>query len=175
MTTSDPSVTTSDSNVTTSDSSVTTSDHLGTTESNDVLVHLARKIGNVLGMMHQRNIIHGDLTTSNLLLVGLPAELHLCLIDFGLGSLEGTAEDKAVDLYVLEESPSQHPPLPPSVSLRRSWGVTSLGIRKWAEGKGGGRDSGEVGGGEVAGKEKDDGRMNLGGWGDVLRVGSVDL
>ena len=78
----------------------------------DVLLRLSRRIGSVLGTMHQKHIIHGDLTTSNLLLVGDPAAepLRLCLIDFGLGSLEGTTEDKGVDLYVLERALlSTHP------------------------------------------------------------------
>jgi len=76
----------------------------------DPLLKLAQKIGSILGKMHARNIIHGDLTTSNFLLVGSPEDFCVCLIDFGLGSLEGSAEDKGVDLYVLERALlSTHP------------------------------------------------------------------
>ena len=64
--------------------------------------------------MHSHNIIHGDLTTSNMLLrtpVNLserPADI--VMIDFGLGYCESVAEDKGVDLYVLERALlSTHP------------------------------------------------------------------
>ena len=60
--------------------------------------------------MHQNNIIHGDLTTSNMLLKGPVDDLDLVMIDFGLGYVENVAEDKGVDLYVLERALlSTHP------------------------------------------------------------------
>ncbi|CAG5115719.1 unnamed protein product [Candidula unifasciata] len=71
---------------------------------------LAEAIGCLLGRMHDNNIIHGDLTTSNMLLQGDPSDLNLVLIDFGLSSCEASAEDKGVDLYVLERAfLSSHP------------------------------------------------------------------
>ncbi|GFO30982.1 Ekc/keops complex subunit bud32 [Plakobranchus ocellatus] len=71
---------------------------------------LAEAIGRTLAKMHTSNIIHGDLTTSNMLLEGDPSELSLFLIDFGLSSFEASAEDKGVDLYVLERAfLSSHP------------------------------------------------------------------
>lgn len=97
------------------------------------LLTLAEKIGAVIGKAHQSNIIHGDLTTSNMLLTGsrdVAAEnvndqqsvsavevlkastdkLNIVLIDFGLTALDGTPEDKGVDLYVLERALlSTHP------------------------------------------------------------------
>jgi len=76
----------------------------------DVLLELAVAIGRVVGMMHRSHIIHGDLTTSNLLLVGKPEDCRIAVIDFGLASIEETAEDKGVDLYVLERALlSTHP------------------------------------------------------------------
>ncbi|KAJ2784163.1 serine/threonine-protein kinase bud32 [Coemansia javaensis] len=63
--------------------------------------------GRALHHMHQHNIIHGDLTTSNMI-VGRDSELTL--IDFGLSQVSGSVEDKAVDLYVLERAfISTHP------------------------------------------------------------------
>ena len=80
----------------------------------DALRELAIAIGRVVGIMHCNHIIHGDLTTSNLLLVGNPADCHIAVIDFGLASIEETAEDKGVDLYVLERALiSTHPSTEP--------------------------------------------------------------
>jgi len=60
--------------------------------------------------MHAGKIIHGDLTTSNMLLRGNPDDLDLVLIDFGLSFSEGLPEDKGVDLYVFERALlSTHP------------------------------------------------------------------
>lgn len=82
---------------------------------------LAEKIGATVGLMHSHDVIHGDLTTSNMLLSRLPKGgpdaggdaldgYRLVLIDFGLGYKEGLAEDKGVDLYVLERAfLSTHP------------------------------------------------------------------
>ncbi|CAG0888320.1 unnamed protein product [Darwinula stevensoni] len=70
---------------------------------------LAGLIGQSLGRMHSHNIIHGDLTTSNMLL-RLSAANRLYLIDFGLSFVDGRSEEKGVDLYVLERAIlSTHP------------------------------------------------------------------
>ncbi|KAK6456966.1 kinase-like domain-containing protein [Scheffersomyces xylosifermentans] len=58
------------------------------------------KVGELIGKLHMNDMIHGDLTSSNILLQnGEPM-----LIDFGLSSYSGLPEDKAVDLYVLERA-----------------------------------------------------------------------
>merc|ERR1712064_75847 len=69
------------------------------------------EIGKILGVMHKNNVIHGDLTTSNMLVEKVDNNGYkICLIDFGLGFAEGTPEDKGVDLYVLERALiSTHP------------------------------------------------------------------
>ncbi|XP_044270519.1 EKC/KEOPS complex subunit TP53RK [Tribolium madens] len=80
--------------------------------SDDVGNKLALEIGTALGKMHANNIIHGDLTTSNMLLVNKNGQnvyenlqdLELIFIDFGLSHVESSAEDKGVDLYVLERA-----------------------------------------------------------------------
>ena len=76
----------------------------------EILKPLAVKIGQTIAEMHQKNIIHGDLTTSNMLLEGQMENHNLIMIDFGLGYIENVAEDKGVDLYVLERAfLSTHP------------------------------------------------------------------
>ena len=78
--------------------------------SNEALRPIAVKIGQTLGKMHENSIIHGDLTTSNMLLRGTSPDIELILIDFGLSSFDASAEDKGVDLYVLERAfLSSHP------------------------------------------------------------------
>lgn len=77
---------------------------------------LFEKIGNIVGTMHSKNIIHGDLTTSNILLNPKDedfTEYDVIMIDFGLSHYEEGAEDKGVDLYVLERALlSTHSELP---------------------------------------------------------------
>ncbi|KAJ8973022.1 hypothetical protein NQ317_012627 [Molorchus minor] len=75
------------------------------------LISLAVDIGRMLGKMHENNIIHGDLTSSNILVVLKNKgsfenleDLYLVFIDFGLAYLEANTEDKGVDLYVLERA-----------------------------------------------------------------------
>lgn len=67
----------------------------------------AKKIGIALGKMHDIDIVHGDLTTSNMM---LNSSGNVVIIDFGLAGKSTNAEDKAVDLYVLERAfISTHP------------------------------------------------------------------
>lgn len=62
-------------------------------------------MGDVIGKMHYNNIIHGDLTTSNILIkYESDSTWNLYLIDFGLSYIKSSDEDKAVDLYVLERA-----------------------------------------------------------------------
>ena len=77
----------------------------------DQLVKLAREVGGVVAKMHQAGLIHGDLTSSNILVEKTADSTYqLSMIDFGLSSQEGSAEDKGVDLYVLERALlSTHP------------------------------------------------------------------
>jgi len=74
-----------------------------------ILTILAQKIGQMVGKLHKNNLIHGDMTTSNML-VDANQNQEICVIDFGLGDFSGTPEDKGVDLYVLERALiSAHP------------------------------------------------------------------
>ncbi len=61
---------------------------------------ICEKIGKAIGTMHSSDIIHGDLTTSNMILYGG----HVYFIDFGLGFISPSVEDKAVDLHLISEA-----------------------------------------------------------------------
>ncbi|MCD5425330.1 MAG: Kae1-associated kinase Bud32 [Methanosarcinaceae archaeon] len=58
---------------------------------------LSEKIGELIGKLHNSGIVHGDLTTSNMIL----HKNKIYLIDFGLGSFDETIESKGVDICVL--------------------------------------------------------------------------
>ncbi|CRL06977.1 CLUMA_CG019974, isoform A [Clunio marinus] len=74
---------------------------------------LMKRIGEVIGKFHANNIIHGDLTTSNMLINPKENDYDLIMIDFGLSSFSTSHEDKGVDLYVLERALlSTHSDLP---------------------------------------------------------------
>ena len=98
---------------------------------------LLRRIGEAVGKLHKAGVVHGDLTTSNMMLrpsqSGSSNEQHevqesainadsklaapttaldgdIILIDFGLASQTVQEEERAVDLYVLERAfGSTHP------------------------------------------------------------------
>ncbi|KVI03915.1 EKC/KEOPS complex subunit TP53RK [Cynara cardunculus var. scolymus] len=63
---------------------------------------IALQIGDTIGKLHDGGVIHGDLTTSNML--WRSGSNQLVLIDFGLSFVSTLPEDKAVDLYVLERA-----------------------------------------------------------------------
>ena len=72
------------------------------------LKNVAEQIGKVVASCHASDLIHGDLTTSNILFSQDLSEA--VLIDFGLAQVSAMTEDKAVDLYVLERAiSSTHP------------------------------------------------------------------
>ncbi len=61
---------------------------------------LMRRIGEKIAILHENRIVHGDLTTSNIILSGN----DLVFIDFGLGAVTTSIEDFAVDLVCFEKS-----------------------------------------------------------------------
>ncbi|KAL7273987.1 serine/threonine-protein kinase bud32 [Rhizina undulata] len=87
------------------------------------------KVGEAVGRLHANDLVHGDLTTSNIMVRDShggralsqveeadgaekvrEGEGQVMLIDFGLGMVSTQEEDKAVDLYVLERAfASTHP------------------------------------------------------------------
>ncbi len=67
---------------------------------------LARLVGDALARLHARDIIHADLTTSNVIV----SRGEAVLIDFGLGFVSRRVEDKAVDVHLFRQSlRSGHP------------------------------------------------------------------
>ncbi|KAI9643818.1 serine/threonine-protein kinase bud32 [Ciborinia camelliae] len=94
----------------------------GGEEGSERAVELMMRIGRAVGRMHGVGVVHGDLTTSNLML--RPTKLEgeeemenekelegeIVIIDFGLATQSTADEDRAVDLYVLERAfGSTHP------------------------------------------------------------------
>ena len=59
---------------------------------------LCAEIGKKVAILHNNAIIHGDLTTSNMIF-----NKEIYFIDFGLSFFSEKAEDKAVDLHLLKE------------------------------------------------------------------------
>lgn len=62
---------------------------------------VCQKIGRSIAKLHDADIIHGDLTTSNMI---LDDENNLFFIDFGLGYTSKRFEDKAVDLHLIKQA-----------------------------------------------------------------------
>lgn len=86
------------------------------------LAGLMRRVGAAVGRLHGAGLVHGDLTTSNMMLRPAAAageegegeggvlDGEIVIIDFGLASQSSSEEDRAVDLYVLERAfLSTHP------------------------------------------------------------------
>ena len=63
---------------------------------------ICEDIGRQLAKLHDNNIIHGDLTTSNLILN--KKENKVYFIDFGLSFHSARIEDKAVDLHLIKQA-----------------------------------------------------------------------
>ncbi len=61
---------------------------------------ICKKIANNIQELHSKDIVHGDLTTSNMIL----KKNKLYFIDFGLGYHSSKTEDKAVDLHLLKQA-----------------------------------------------------------------------
>lgn len=60
---------------------------------------LFERVGKKIAKLHNEHIIHGDLTTSNLILKD-----KVYFIDFGLGFISTKIEDKAVDLHLIKKA-----------------------------------------------------------------------
>jgi TP53 regulating kinase-like protein len=59
-----------------------------------------QKLGKQMAKLHENNIIHSDLTTSNTIL----SKSKVFLIDFGLSYISTKTEDKAVDLHLIKQA-----------------------------------------------------------------------
>jgi len=72
---------------------------------------ICEKIGENISKLHNENIIHGDLTPSNMIYNDnvksselKRGDIKVFFIDFGLGFISAKIEDKAVDLHLLREA-----------------------------------------------------------------------
>ncbi|KAF2648965.1 serine/threonine-protein kinase bud32 [Lophiostoma macrostomum CBS 122681] len=110
------------------------------------ILDLMRRIGRAVGKLHGIGVVHGDLTTSNLMLRPTPKanvaektgqllDGDIVLIDFGLASQTTTQqqdEDRAVDLYVLERAfAATHPSAEPLFQeVLKEYGESYNGAKK---------------------------------------------
>jgi len=62
---------------------------------------LCLKIGESIGRLHHHGIIHGDLTTSNMI---LDAKENIFFVDFGLGEKTKELEARGVDLQLMKRA-----------------------------------------------------------------------
>ena len=62
---------------------------------------LCRRIGELIGRLHMHGIVHGDLTTSNMI---LDSEGRIFLVDFGLGEKTKELEFRGVDLHLMKRA-----------------------------------------------------------------------
>ncbi|MBI5390416.1 Kae1-associated serine/threonine protein kinase [Candidatus Woesearchaeota archaeon] len=60
---------------------------------------LCKRTGELITLLHEKKIMHGDLTTSNMMV----KEKSLYFIDFGLSFVSHKIEDMAVDLHLLQQ------------------------------------------------------------------------
>jgi TP53 regulating kinase-like protein len=65
----------------------------------DLNIKICKEIGQKIALMHNAGIIHGDLTTSNMIY-----NKEVYLIDFGLSYFSEKIEDKAVDIHLLRQA-----------------------------------------------------------------------
>ena len=70
----------------------------GTNVKEIVTSQLCSEIGRYAALLHDNNIIHGDLTTSNFIL-----SKKIVLVDFGLSYYSSRLEDKAVDIRLIKQ------------------------------------------------------------------------
>ncbi len=61
---------------------------------------MAKELGKIVAILHANGIVHGDLTTSNVIV----QKKRVCLIDFGLSYYSKDVEDKATDLLGLQKT-----------------------------------------------------------------------
>lgn len=69
--------------------------------SEDIRQSLCEKIGSLIGKLHKHGIIHGDLTTSNMI---QNPEGKIFFVDFGLGEKTWELEARGVDLHLMKRA-----------------------------------------------------------------------
>ena len=105
---------------------------IGSSSGSSLPVKVLERIGAITAMLHDADQIHGDLTTSNFLLpVDFTSAESMVVIDFGLVKESTSAEERAVDLYVLERAVgSTHPLLEePAAAIMRGY-LSAISAKK---------------------------------------------
>lgn len=69
--------------------------------SNAKRCRLCVRIGELIGKLHMSGLIHGDLTTSNMILTG---QNEIFFVDFGLGEKNSELEAQGVDLHLMKRA-----------------------------------------------------------------------
>jgi len=64
-------------------------------------LRLCRHMGTLIGRLHKNGIIHGDLTTSNMILT---PNGKIYFVDFGLGEYSDELEIRGVDLHLMKRA-----------------------------------------------------------------------
>jgi TP53 regulating kinase-like protein len=69
--------------------------------SNDERKRLCRQVGELVGRLHKYGIVHGDLTTSNMIYT---RDGKIFFVDFGLGEKTKDVEAMGVDLHLMKRA-----------------------------------------------------------------------
>jgi len=77
---------------------------------------LLEELGRQVGYLHQGGVVHGDLTTSNII---VPDDGKPFLLDFGMAGKSTDREDHGTDLHLLQRSLMATHALDPPSSLKR--------------------------------------------------------
>jgi len=64
-------------------------------------LRLSRHIGTLIGRLHKNRVIHGDLTTSNMILTPYG---RVVFVDFGLSERSTELETRGVDLHLMKRA-----------------------------------------------------------------------
>jgi TP53 regulating kinase and related kinases len=97
---------------------------------------LFKKLGAMIGLLHSAGIIHGDLTTSNIVVTQAGDPF---LVDFGMSRRSEDPEDRGVDLHLLQRSitTSHHKDVAPLVKALASGYAKAAGRKihesSWAK------------------------------------------
>ncbi len=59
------------------------------------------RIGQQIALLHKKGIVHGDLTTSNMIMT---TSGEVFFIDFGLGDFSSSIEDRGVDIHLMYQA-----------------------------------------------------------------------
>ena len=62
---------------------------------------VSSRVGELIARLHRHGVIHGDLTTSNMILSG---DGKIFLVDFGLGEKNSENEARGVDLHLMKRA-----------------------------------------------------------------------